>query len=170
MKIINNKGKEFLENYFHSKYKVRVQFDKGNAMSFSRDNLTAPMKSDLNSRSVNYNLSNQKVTIYWKQYERMLDETMFDEIESVYTNEFVKVATADMDQQWLSNIAQYAVIKAEINPDSVDELKEQMNTIKNVIFPELDRRFKGELLAYEPWGDWDRKMYNQYLKKTQTNV
>lgn len=173
MKIINQKGKEFLKDLFQSKFKITISFDDRDWLMFPKSNLTPSLKSELSSKSINYEFALGKIKIGYHGYEKLItDDSMFDQEENVYCNGFIKVRLKDMDHQFLSNILQYAEIRITLYPEQYTVLEDQIEQIKTKIIPELERRFNGELLPYEPQAEWDRKLYERYLKviKTEQNA
>lgn len=171
MRIINKTGIKFLEDLFQSKFKLSISFDDRGWLMFNKSGLTPTVKSELSSKTINYEFAKGKIKIGYHGYEKLVtDPTMFDEDDNVYCNDFIKVRLKDMDHQFLSNILQYAEIRITLYPEQYPILEKQIEQIKAKIIPELERRFNGELLPYEAQADWDRKLYERYLKQTKENA
>lgn len=166
MKIINEKGKDFLKDFFRTKFKIIINFDDRDWIVFPKSNLSPSLKSELFSKSINYEFAIGKIKISYQGYEKLItDDSMFDFEDNVYCNGFIKIRLKDMDHQFLSNILQYAEIRITLYPEQYHTLEKQIEQIKTKIIPELEKRFNGKLLPYEPQAEWDKKLYQRYLNK-----
>ncbi len=71
-----------------------------------------------------------------------------------------------MEHQHLSNTIHLFEMFCTLNKLSKQDSDNYLEDLKNNVLPEIDDRFKGEVLDYKPHYDWENKLLEDYLKAT----
>lgn len=91
------------------------------------------------------------------QWFKLVDPACFEE-KAVWIGAQEQIyLVEEMSQQHLSNIIHTLEQKLEDQALSKEEMDDFFNEIETLIVPELQKRFKGELLPYKPFYDWEKK-------------
>ncbi len=167
MNIITKKGIKEFEKIYDSKL---VQ---GDPLKFylTFKPLTEEAKSKIiwacRDKRVDYNLlGSEVITISQDALYQILPSSCFEDKRCWKGKDQIFICS-EMKQSHLSNILGYLEILLTLNKISKKNSEDYMEKLQESIIPELEERFNGEILPYEPYYAYEKDLYKEFLKVTK---
>lgn len=154
MKIINDKGKQKLQEIFP----INISWNKQHQFFFPKSKLNTVKNILLGKFS--YKTEGQSIVVSYPSYEKYLQVDCFDEIRG-WSSKDCKWRASEMEQQHLSNCLGYFELVVELNKISTENANNYLKALQTDILPEIQERFNGEVLPYTPFYDFEKQMVKE---------
>lgn len=118
---------------------------------------------DCRDNKANYHSNNGSITFEQKELVKILPETCFED-KRVWAGRQQFYLCEKMDHQHLSNTIGYLEVLLTLKRISKKDSEDYMSKLAESIVPELEERFKGEILPYKPYFPYEEEMYKEFKK------
>jgi len=157
MKIINKQGLKFFEKKYNSKlafgneksFRIRFYIEKGDDLN--------KLINDMRGKRIQYGLHENVITLTQEDLSKLVPKEHFTEKRIWFAADKMFLCE-EMEQQHLSNILHMLEILLKKGKISQSKAKDYMRKIEEAITPELEERFKGEILPYKSHYKWEEDL------------
>ena len=118
---------------------------------------------DCRDKKINYYSNNGSITFEQKELVKLLPKECSEE-KRVWAGRQQFYLCEKMDHQHLSNCVGYLEILLVLKRISKKDSEDYMSKLAESVVPELEERFKGEILPYKPHFPYEEELYKEYKK------
>jgi len=164
MKIISKEGFSLLER----KFKVKISKGYLNpivCLHFyeKEDSLIKQFRDYLSDSDVRYSFNFYDVEVSQTELIKIFADKYLEDGRFWYSYDKIHNCKT-MDHQQLSNCVNNLDILLTLNKISSQNAEEYLKNLNESIIPELKERFGENILEYKPSGDYEKTLFNEYLK------
>lgn len=115
-------------------------------------------------RRAEYDLQHETILVlHQKELKKILPEECFEDVRAWVGKDNI-TPVSKMDHQRLSNCVGYLEMLLVLNKISQKNSLDYMKKLQESVVPELDERFNGVILPYVPFYEFEKSLYQDYLK------
>ena len=114
-------------------------------------------------KDTTYYANNGSITFEQKELSKIVPADWCTEERVWFTKNKIYL-TSKMEHSHLSNTFHYLEILLTLGKINKKDSENYIQSLQESIVPELEERFKGEILEYVPYYDYEKDMYKEYLK------